>query len=204
VAGCKVVTRKLTPWHGRDEEFSNVYYFGDGGSGASPDATTASTLVNMVIAAEKAVSRSSIRFLGGAAYKIGAADLPGDTDAISVVELPATGQQGTYTSAGSTNVYRECAIDLRFLLTGRRYLRTLIHCNDSHGYDVEGTGSGTASTNLSAAIKTFAEKMLNGPWVDSYQRIAPGGARPTVIQYQPFLEHRQFHRYRRRNAGLLG
>lgn len=80
----------------------------------------------------------------------------------------------------------------------------MIHCNDSHGYDVQGTGSGTSSASLSNAIKAYAEKMLNGPWVAGLQRIAPNGDRPTAIQYQPFLEHRQFHRYRRRNAGLLG
>lgn len=202
MAGCKLVTRKLVPWHGRDEEFSNVYYFGDGGGGLSPAADVATALINEVIAAEKSISSGAIRFLGGAAYHIGVSDTPGDTDAIATVELAASGNQGTAASTlGSINP--ESAIDIKLLLTGRRYLRTLIHTGATHGYDSL-ERSATSSANLSAPLKAFAEKMLNGPWASGYQRIAPNGDRPTVIQYNPFMEHRQFHRYRRRNAGLLG
>jgi hypothetical protein len=201
MAGCKIVTRKLVSWHGRDEEFSNVYYFGDGGASLSPDAATATTLINAVIAAEKLVCRNTIRFLGGAAYHVGVNDTAGDTDAISTVELAATGNQGS--AALILAVDPEKAVDLKFLLGGRRYLRTMIHTGDSHSYDPTSV-TATSSAGLSAAIKAFAEKMLNGPWVGAWQRIAPNGDRPTAIMYNPFLEHRQFHRYRTRNAGLLG
>lgn len=200
MAGCKVVIRMLTPWMGRDEEFSNVFFFGDGTAGLSPDEATATTLINEVIASMKPVFSTQTRFLGGAAYKIGISDTPGDTDAIATVELAASGNQG---SAVASTMYRECAIDLKWLLGGRRYLRSLLHTGCLHGYNAVGDVA-TASSSLATPLKTFAEKMLNGPWTGSYQRIAPDGDRPTVIQYNPFLEHRQFHRYRRRNAGLLG
>lgn len=201
MAGVKIVTRKLIGFMGRDEEFSNVYYFGDGGAGLSPDEATARALIDEVIAAEKTVHSTTVRFLGGAAYKVGVADGPGDTDAIATVELPATGHNGAATN--SLDMYKECAIDLKFLLGGRRYLRTMLHTGSLHGYAAGGSSS-TASSSLSAALTAFAGKMLNGPWAGGYQRIAPDGDRPTVVQYNPYLEHRQFHRYRRRNAGLLG
>lgn len=201
MAGAKFVTRKLVSWYGRQEEFSNVYYFGDGGMGLSPSESDATSLINEIIAAEKLVTSTAVRFLGGAAYHMGVSDTPGDTDAIAIVELAATGNQGSHVA--STTMYYECAVDLKFLLGGRRYLRTLLHTCHEHGYDTKGV-SATTTANLSAPIKTFAEKMLNGPWAGGYQRIAPNGDRPTVIQYNPYLEHRQFHRYKRRNAGLLG
>lgn len=201
MAGTKIVTRKLVPWHGREEEFSNVYYFGDGGVGLSPSEADALSLVDAVIAAEKLITRNTIRFLGGAAYHVGIADTAGDTDAIATRELAASGNQGSLTTG--TAVDPESAVDLKFLLGGRRYLRTMIHTGYSHGYVVT-RDSAVSSAGLGAEIRAFADKMLNGPWVGAYQRIAPNGDRPTAIQYNPYLEHRQFHRYRRRNAGLLG
>lgn len=202
MAGCKIVTRKLCSFQGRQEEFSNVYYFGDGGLGLSPDDETATTLINEVIASEKPVFSPGVRFLGGAAYHIGVSDGPGDTDAIATVELPASGHQGTGTPTAS-DPYWELAVDIKWLLGGRRYLRTMLHTGLWHGYNPQGQ-SATSVSNIGAAVKTFAEKMLDGNWVGGYERIAPNGDRPTVIQYNPYMEHRQFHRYRRRNAGLLG
>lgn len=195
------MTRKLVSWHGRDEEFSNVYFFGDGGVGLSPSEATALSLIDAVIAAEKPMTASIVRFLGGAAYHIGVSDTPGDTDAIAIRELAATGNQGT--NAATTFVNPEMAVDFRFLLGGRRYLRTMFHICWSGGYDPT-SRSATGSSSLGSDVRAFAEKMLNGPWTGSYQRIAPNGDRPTAIMYNPYLEHRQFHRYRRRNAGLLG
>ena len=200
MAGTKIVTRKLTKFRGRDEEFSNTYYFGDGGAGLSPDEGTARTLINAVIDAEKTICGQSVRFLGGSAYKMGIADTPGDTDAIATVELAPTGHQGAMVE--SLAQYRECAVDIKLLLGGRRYLRSMIHTMVPHGYDPNGVTS-TPSASLSAQLKAFAEKMLNGPWTGAYQRIAPNGDRPSVIEYNTFLEHRQFHRYKKRNAGLL-
>lgn len=201
MAGTKIVTRKLVPFKGRDEEFSNTYYFGDGGAGLSPTAEEATALINAVLDAEKTIFANTVRFLGGAAYKVGIADGPGDTDAIATVELPAAGHQGAV--AADTNMYRECATDIKWLLGGRRYLRSMLHTCAANGYGTTGHLA-TGSAGLSAPLKAFAEKMLSGPWPGAYQRIAPNGDRPTVIEYQPFLEHRQFHRYRRRPAGLLG
>lgn len=179
-----------------------MYYFGDGGAGLSPDEATATELINAVIAAEKLICRANVRFLGGAGYHVGISDTPGDTDAIATVELAASGNTGSSAiAAGFINP--ELAIDLKFLLGGRRYLRTMIHTCEHHNYDPTGVSS-TPSGNLSAALRAFADKMLNGPWTGAYQRIAPDGTRPTAIQYNPFIEHRQFHRYKRRNAGLLG
>lgn len=202
VAGCKIVTRKLVSFKGRNEEFTNVYYFGDGGLGLSPSEETAEDLVDAVIAAEKPIFAQSVRFLGGAVYHIGANDGPGRTPAIAVRELAATGNNGT-NAAGGTLIYRELAVDIKWLLGGRRYLRSMLHTCHEHGYNTVGT-TATPSSGLSAELKTFAEKMLNGPWVGDYQRIAPNGDRPTAVLYNPYLEHRQFHRYRTRNAGLLG
>lgn len=201
MAGTKIVTRKLVDFQGRDEEFSNTYYFGDGSAGLSPSEADATAIINAVIEAEKTVFGNAVRFLGGAAYKVGIADAPGDTDAISVVELAASGNNGGVVA--STTMYRECAVDLKFLLGGRRYLRSLLHLCASHGYGVTGGGTPTGVAALSTELKAFAERMLNGPWPAGYQRIAPNGDRPTVVQYNPFMEHRQFHRYRRRNAGIL-
>lgn len=201
MAGTKIVTRKLTSWHGRDEEFSNVYYFGDGGLGLSPSVAEAEALIDAIIAEEKKITHSVVRFLGGAAYHMGANDGPGDTDAIATRELSASGNQGGFTTATFCNP--ELAIDLKFLLGGRRYLRTMFHACTLHGYDASAV-SATPTANISPLVKTFADKMLNGPWPGGYQRIAPNGDRATVVQYNPFIEHRQFHRYRRRPAGLLG
>lgn len=201
MAGCKIVTRKMMTFQGGDEEFSNVYYFGDGDVSFSPTEAEALALIDAVIAAEKNISASSIRFLGGVAYKIGAANTPGRTDAIAIRELAATGNQGTFGDPSAVR-YRECAEDLKLLLGGRKYLRTLIHTNANHGFQTSGELPIT-TTVISAGFKAFAEKMLNGPWPGGFQRINPDGDRPTAIMYNPFLEHRQFHRYRRRNRGLL-
>lgn len=202
MAGIKIVTRKLVAFHGRDEEFSNVYYFGDGGAGLTPSEADTTALINGVINSEKTIFATAVRFLGGAGYKIGVADTPGDTDAVATVELSATGNNGAATLDAS--MYRECAIDLKFLLGGRRYLRTMLHTCAGHGTQADGFGA-TATSGLSAALKAYAEKQLNGPWVGSFQRIAPNGDRPTAIMYNPYMEHRQFHRYKkRRNAGVLG
>lgn len=201
MAGTKVVTRKLVSFQGEDEEFTNVYFFGDGTLGLSPSEGVATDLINAVITAEKSIFATSVRFLGGAAYHMGVMDTPGDTDAISLVELAATGNNGT--SADGSPIYRECAVDLKFLLGGRRYLRSMLHTCTSHGYNTEGL-TAVASSSLSVGLRNFATKMLNGPWVGDYQRIAPNGDRPTAIMYNTHLEHRQFHRYRKRPAGLLG
>lgn len=173
--------------------------------GASPSESTANALINAVIAAEKLTFADSVRFLGGSAYHIGFMDTPGDTDAIETVELSPTGNQGAVTSAqtGGAKINPEMAHDLKFLLGGRRYLRSMLHTSCALGMDDKSV-TPTTSSNITAALKTFAEKMLNGPWPESYQRIAPNGDRPSAIQYNTFLEHRQFHRYRRRNAGELG
>ncbi len=201
MAGTKIVVKKLARFKGRDEEFSNVYYFGDGTADLSPSAEVAKSLVEAVIAEEKKVHGNTVRFLGGAAYHVGVRDTPGDTDAIASVELLAAGNQGAFLEAD--NMYRECAVDIKFLLGGRRYLRTMLHTMVAHGLGITGKDpQGVAG--LSAEIKAYAGKMLSGPWPGGFNRIAPNGDRPSAIEYNPFLEHRQFHRYRNRNAGLLG
>lgn len=200
MAGCKVVTRKLVTFHDRDEEFSNVYYFGDGSAGLSPTESTALDLLDAVIAEEKSITGTVVRFLGGAVYKVGVADTPGDTDAIAIRELAATGNQGAFTTPGT--VYRECAQDIKWLLGGRRYLRTLIHTCASHGMVVDGS-TGASNLQISSELKAYAQRMLNGAWPGGYERIAPNGDRPTAYQINPVLEHRQFHRYKKRRNGAL-
>lgn len=200
MAGVKVVTRKLTPFHGEDEEFSNVYYFGDGGSIGQADATAAESLVNAVIAAEKTIFADNVRFLGGQAYGMGIGG-SASGDAIATVELAATGNQGG--GGAASTMYAECAIDIKWLLGGRRYLRSLLHTRTAHGIPLTGDGAATVA-GMSTALKTFAANMVDGPWPGAFERIAPNGDRPTAYLINPYMEHRQFHRYRRRNAGLLG
>lgn len=197
MSGAKVVTRKLTSFQGRDEEFSNVYYFGNGPAGGQIDYKA---LINAVITAERPIFGHNVRFLGGSALGLNAFNQPDDDVGSDSVELPV----GTAGTASTGAMYKECAIDIRWMLGGRRVLRSLLHTCAPHGFDPDGVAKSAVETNTAMApLRTFAAAMNNGDFAGC-TRMAPNGDRPQGYLINPYLEHRQFHRYRRRKGGLLG
>lgn len=185
----KVVTRKEVDFHNRVEEFSNVYYFGDGDL-TNPTAGEVTDLLNKVIAQEKTICSANIRFLGALGYT--GWDTIGDTPPLASVELIGATNPGTATG---TACYRECAIDMKWILGAKRHLRTMMHTGITNGLDASGAGSpGTPST----ALQTFANNMLGATHYSPFRRMAPNGDVPGAVLINPYLEHRQFHRYRRR------
>jgi hypothetical protein len=191
MGGVKVVIKKMMTFKGVDEEFTNVYYFGNGGL-ASVGGTQAADLINKLITAEQVISANAIRFLGGSAYQLNAFDKP-ESEPVATVEKPAgvLGQAST-----STLMYAECAIDVRLILTGRRILRTLIHTRNPWGLSVTGETPATPQQ----AVQTFASDFLLPDFkATGLRRISPSGQVPSATLLPQYLEHRQFHRYRRRN-----
>lgn len=197
MAGVQVVTRKLVEFQGQEEEFSNVYNFGDGIlGGGSTGAEVRGQLGAAVVEAEQAIFATEVEFLGYTTYDLGPlGGAIGNTS--EIVELPANAR-GTATT--STNMYRECALDIKWFLGRNRYLRSLLHTCANQGLQTTGVGTGIPA----AALVQFAERMLDGEWPGGFNRIAPNGDRPDRYVINRNMEHRQFHRYRRRRGGILG
>lgn len=190
MGGVKAVTRKMISFHGFDEEFTNVYYFGNG-SLAGISGTDAEGLINALITSERTIFSTNVRFLGGTTYPLNAFHKPMSEPNASV-EL-AAGITGNVSP--TTGLYRECAIDVRLILTGRRILRSLLHTNASHGIPIDGATTGSIGAALTAWAVEMRDANFRGTGL---RRISPSGQTPTGYQINPYMEHRQFHRYRRR------
>lgn len=189
MSGIMVTTLKSMPFQGNEEVWSNVYFFGDGGGfGATTDGE-AEQVIDFCIAQERSIHANHIKFLGGSARQLNAFHKPVSGEALFSKELtPGTvGTAGTATSG----MYRECAVMVRWLLGGRRYLRSFYHTCLSHGYDLEGDTAITG--NPGTQLITFAEAMLNTVTA-GYRRRSPSGEAPSAVGYHKYLEHRQFHK----------
>lgn len=197
MAGVQVVTRKLTSFQGRDEEWTNVYYFGNGAIGpAGTSEQHAEEILDWCIAREKTIHADPVRFLGGYVRQLGLLNNPVEGESLYSKELQGL-QFGTF-GIENQQMYRECAVMLRWLLGGRRYLRSMLHTHHPHGYQLQGFTS-TAVANLSAPLKAFADAMLT-ELPNGYRRRAPNGDVPSAVAYHPYLEHRQYHEGRRRRS----
>lgn len=194
MAGVQVVVRKMVPFQGREEEFSNVYYFTNAGASIAATESEASAILAACIERERPIFATIVQFLGGSVRNLGPFGGPVAGEALHSAEQPP-GTVGTGGTA-NTSMYRECAVQVRWLLGGRRFLRSMLHTCLHHNYDLTGVNE-TAPAQLSAGLKAYADANLQ-PLPNGYRRTSPGGDIPGVVGYSKYLEHRQFHEGRKR------
>ena len=197
MAGIQVTIVKGSEFQGRFEEFSNVYYFGDGSlGGTSPEQ--AETVINACLGMERPIFAMNVRFLRGYARELGLLHNPVEGPALADVEFPVN-TMGNFGSPSPT-MYAECAVMVRWLLGGKRFLRSMLHTMTPHGLDE--TGRTSATPQADGPLALYAQNMLEGSF-GGYQRISPSGERPSVVVLPRYLEHRQFHEGRKRQ-GVFG
>jgi hypothetical protein len=197
MSGIQAVITMEVPFQGDDEEFSNVFYMGDGGGIGSVPGTTKDAILTGLKDWMKPIFANNVRFLRGYARDLDIFNQPVSGEG-HTLEFSGT-EYGTY-GIPATNMYGECAVMLRWLIGGRRFLRNMFHTQVPHSLDVTGRSSQNATN--SSSLVTFAQHMLNDP-ISGFYRIAPNGDRPVSILYPTYLEHRQFHEGRKR-SGILG
>lgn len=194
---------KRMPFQGAGEEFSNVWTFGTGLSESLDDEAN----IDFLVAAERAVHSNQVTFVRASSYGIGGPDAGNVMREIKDLS-------GVGTMAGSTDLYRECANMISFdlprslLLRRRRIARKWFHSGSPFP---AGTASAQQLAAGVAAYPAATQSFINGWWTGTLNGGAlPGGGQlgsngdawgvPTVY---PYVEHRQFHRGRKRGGGLL-
>ncbi len=151
-----VAVTKATDWHGKREEFDNVYYY----SGPAYQAGDANylRLAEAIVAAEKLCHGSSVEFIRYRIWSAGGTKEQNVT--LALVDLDGFG------NAGSTPIFRESAAVVewetdRANVLGRKvYLRKFIRVCSMLSSTPLGVGQGTApipATDNGAYLKTYAD-----------------------------------------------
>jgi hypothetical protein len=186
---------KGTSFRNSTQEFTNVYFF-DGGT--RPTATQANSLINELVAKEKAFHSTAVNFLRGKLWHQGATKA--ESEMISQLVLSGTGARAT---ASSFDKERAFLFRLRAGNDSRGnpvYLRKWFHScgvfysgqtiNSAWLDQTSGFGS-TERTALETALGTIGElTSAAGPW----KLCAKSGRQPdagATWRSHDFLEHHQ-------------
>lgn len=189
-----------TPFHGAEEEFSNVFQYG----GASPTPAEATDLIAFLQTAMTPLFSQDVEFITGFAYEIGGT--PAENDPIVRVDLSGVGSN----QIGS-DMYREVA----YLVSARSsrpsalgrpvYFRKWLHtCAPLGG--TESAASANGSAQISAEAKTELVGFMNSvisPLVGGIEYVMQsvnGGIAQTPAFAADYMEHRQFPEGRKENG----
>lgn len=192
---------KANGFQNRVEEWGNTYLY-DMSSVTDGDYTL---LINNVVAAEKAVHAADVTFKRARVYTTqGLNNVLEGGSMYKVVELTGTGSMA---AGGSIQIYRECAILVKWPLPrkdlvggalGRqRSLKKWVR-SCSSAFMTAAALSGASSIPQAAIdhYTTYGNAVLTPTPVS--QLSAPDGAEPNAaVQIHPYLEHRQFPRGRK-------
>jgi hypothetical protein len=189
---------KKTDFQGRSEEWANVYLYD---TTASTD-TALSSIIDGIVAAEKAVHSSLVTFTRAAVYTT--SGLNGVTDFGSMIYEKSLAGAGTVIPSGG--VYKECAFLVKWPLprkTGlfgagkHRSLKKWVHaCSTLNAGAVGIEGNAPIAAAAITLLSNYAAAVSQAS--DGSQLVAPDGTGTVQgVEIHPYLEHRQFPRGRK-------
>lgn len=181
------ITKSLS-WHGRTEQFANVYHYDFGVGG--PSEAESGALIDALVVEEKKVYTSGVTFVNGRVW--GPTDQgPAQSETRFIKDLSGAG-----TMLANSPIYRECAIVVQLYLgratgTGRkRFLRKYIRStalpassSGQFGDTPIGTANKAVYVTYGNAIKTLNVGTGNVDICAPDGDHLPLGTSPTVLDY---------------------